>query len=223
MEQKRNGIYNSGELDFEESSTSQQAPAFRQIETILQDEDFNQDQQSQPEEEQKEVITQNKVIQYEEEKKKIGFFFVVWNIISVLGYVVFLFVSMKFEFASDTFHTIMIMLLAAHVFIFVSLFVFSKDKGKLTVRLKNYKAFASATNKILRISNLGLSIGLLVQSIKAGNMNSIFSILSTLGMIALILLGVVFDILCIVFRKRFEYNKRHIRELMKKSKEEFRK
>ena len=55
MEQKRNGIYNSGELDFEESSTSQQAPAFRQIETILQDEDFKQDQQSQPEEEQKEV------------------------------------------------------------------------------------------------------------------------------------------------------------------------
>ena len=220
MDNKHNGVYESGELDFSQplqpSQDSQPQPTDPQGITEL-----NGFESVEPE---REIITENKVIDYEAEKqkKKIGFWYIVWNVISVLGYVIFLFVSMKLDYGGDTFHTIMIISLIVYVLIFVLLLAFSRDKSKLSMRLKNYKSFASVINKGLRIYNLVLSVGLLVQSIRAGNINSLFSILSSIGMLLLIVAGIIFDILTILFRKRFEYNKKHLKELIKSKKKEFR-
>lgn len=167
-------------------------------------------------------IDNQTVSQLEKKEKTFNWFFIIWNIISVLGYVLFIFYSISQDISGPVVNTLMIVGLVVYVIIFIGLFVFSNDKSKLKSRLKNYKTTAKILKKVLQMYNLVLSIGLLVQSLKSFSINKIFSLLFSLFMIFVIVVGLIIDICSIIYRKKIDQKKQSIKDLIKQNIKELR-
>lgn len=86
--------------------------------------------------------------QQEQINKKTNVFFIIWNIISVLGYVIFIFIQMSFSIENKTFYIITIIAIIIYITIFILMMVFIKDNTKLRLNLKTYKITAKILKKI---------------------------------------------------------------------------
>ena len=151
--------------------------------------------------------------QQEQINKKTNVFFIIWNIISVLGYVIFIFIQMSFSIENKTFYIITIIAIIIYITIFILMMVFIKDNTKLRLNLKTYKITAKILKKSLQLYNLVLSIMLLIKSINTSN--KVISIIGSVFMGLIIFIGLLIDFLSIVYRKKIEDTKQRYSKMIK--------
>ena len=151
--------------------------------------------------------------QQEQINKKTNVFFIIWNIISVLGYVIFIFIQMSFSIENKTFYIITIIAIIIYITIFILMMVFIKDNTKLRLNLKTYKITSKILKKSLQLYNLVLSIMLLIKSINTSN--KVISIIGSVFMGLIIFIGLLIDFLSIVYRKKIEDTKQRYSKMIK--------
>jgi len=157
----------------------------------------------------------------EKEEKKRELPWLIVNIISVILYSVFIFVTLDYN-KSKTLTIILIVFEAVYVLALIALLVLSKDKKKMKLRLKNYKSAIKIFKSVFSIVGLAMSISVLVSSTYF-SFERLFSFLYMIFMIGFSLVSVLINILSMIFRGKIQKKKEYITHLIKENIKEFKK
>ena len=204
-----------------------QATQIEQVENVAQTEvDQDSNQNATIESTTKSNVAKDGIIDVKEEheekeEKKRELPWLIVNIISVILYSVFIFVTLDYN-KSKTLTIILIVFEAIYILALIALLVLSKDKKKMKLRLKNYKSAIKIFKSVFSIVGLAMSISVLVSSTYF-SFERLFSFLYMIFMIGFSFISVLINILSMIFRGKIQKKKEYITHLIKENIKEFKK
>ncbi len=142
-----------------------------------------------------------------------------WYIVSIISavlYSAFIFIGLDYT-GSKTLAGILIACEVVYVISLVLIIVLSKDKSKLSLRIKNYKSAVKILKAFSSIICLILAISVVISSASGFDMNNFFDICYKIFMIAFSALSAIFSISTIIFRKKIENTKALLKEKLKEN------
>lgn len=156
-------------------------------------------------------IAQSEELQQKKEKP-----WYILSIISAILYSLFIFIGLDYS-GSKVLAAILIVFEVVYIVCLLLIVILSKDKAKMSFRIKNYKSAVKILKAISTTICLILSISVIVGSARGFDFNNFFDICYKVFMIAFSIVSAIFSVATIVFRKKIEETKALLKEKLKEN------